>query len=206
METPRSSPIPFEIISEPDMRLIRQIREKLFALVPDYQLSTLETEMDVGAAHLICGLRLQDMLDGRPIDLVHDVAGVGRHLDRENGLFTDCFWPRYAGPGVSPRTAFQVACEMADNWPEASIHLTCNVWKYRLPFFRFTDEDGTVFHVDAACLLHGMQLLLADTDLIPTLPEDKDDLDAWVDWLGQCDADHFDALAQMCCLGEIVYG
>ena len=35
------------------------------------------------------------MLAGRDVDLVHDVAGIARHMDRRTGVVGGCFVPRY---------------------------------------------------------------------------------------------------------------
>ena len=35
------------------------------------------------------------MLAGRDVDLVHDVAGIARHMARRTGVVGGCFAPRY---------------------------------------------------------------------------------------------------------------
>ena len=60
--------------------------------------SPLDIEMDITACH--CNgtpLRLTDMVDAPDADLLHDVCGIARHLDRETGQLRDGFMPRYAG-------------------------------------------------------------------------------------------------------------
>lgn len=46
----------------------------------------------------IIKLRLDDMLTGSDFDLIHDVAGIHRHLEhgKQRAHLTECFLPRYA--------------------------------------------------------------------------------------------------------------
>jgi hypothetical protein len=53
--------------------------------------------MDLTATHLNgCPLKLQAMLDADDLNLMHDIAGIDRHLDRDTGKLTGCFDPRFS--------------------------------------------------------------------------------------------------------------
>ncbi|MHB1297319.1 MAG: DUF6874 family protein [Gemmatimonadaceae bacterium] len=60
-----------------------------------------EVAMDLTCVHAnACPLELQGMLDGREFDLMHDVAGIRRHLNRRTGRLEGHFLPRYAKRGA----------------------------------------------------------------------------------------------------------
>jgi len=53
--------------------------------------------MDLEACHSNgCPLDLQKLLDFPNFDFNHDIGGINRHLDRENGKLKNCFCPRCA--------------------------------------------------------------------------------------------------------------
>ncbi|WP_398473379.1 hypothetical protein [Tardiphaga sp.] len=57
----------------------------------------IETQMDLTATH--CNgnpLRLQELLDADDLNFTHDVCGIYRHLDRNNGKLKDMFSPRFS--------------------------------------------------------------------------------------------------------------
>lgn len=54
--------------------------------------------MDLSAAHVTCPLRLADMVEADDFNLMHDVSGINRHLDRDTGRLTGCFRPRFSAP------------------------------------------------------------------------------------------------------------
>ena len=61
----------------------------------------LDLAMDIEACHCNgCPLRLADLADAAPADLLHDVYGIRGHLDRRTGQLEDCFVPRYACPAT----------------------------------------------------------------------------------------------------------
>ena len=43
-----------------------------------------------------CALNLQGLLEGRVIDLMHDVGGIHDTVSRETGKIIGHFWPRFA--------------------------------------------------------------------------------------------------------------
>lgn len=57
----------------------------------------LTVSMDLTACHANgCPLDLDGMLSCSASDLIHDVAGISAHIDRQTGQLRDCFMPRYA--------------------------------------------------------------------------------------------------------------
>lgn len=53
--------------------------------------------MDLSACQAgICRLDLHRLLAARDGDFAHDVFGISRHLDREEGVLTGHFLPRFA--------------------------------------------------------------------------------------------------------------
>lgn len=73
----------------------RAIAEATLAKLP--RIDPLQLEMDITATH--CNgnpLRLEDMLTAPVMDLMHDIVGIRRHLDRKTGKLGDCFSPRYS--------------------------------------------------------------------------------------------------------------
>jgi hypothetical protein len=62
----------------------------------DPTLDTLRTQMDLEACHSTCPLDLDRMLTAKQSDLMHDIGGIRRHLDRDTGELRDCFVPRFA--------------------------------------------------------------------------------------------------------------
>lgn len=55
------------------------------------------TVMDLAACHANgCPLDFQRMSEADNFNLMHDVAGIARHIDRTTGKLTDCFLPRFA--------------------------------------------------------------------------------------------------------------
>jgi hypothetical protein len=52
--------------------------------------------MDIEAAHIVCPLRLNDLLGASDSNFAHDIGGIRRHLNRETGELEGCFLPRYA--------------------------------------------------------------------------------------------------------------
>ena len=53
--------------------------------------------MDLAACHAnACPLDFKRMANADDFNLLHDVCGIGVHLDRETGTLTDCFLPRFA--------------------------------------------------------------------------------------------------------------
>jgi hypothetical protein len=54
-----------------------------------------DIKMDVLATHLTKPLRLNELLDSRDMDFVHDIVGIERHLNRRTFTLSDGFSPRF---------------------------------------------------------------------------------------------------------------
>lgn len=52
--------------------------------------------MDLLATHYTNPLELSSLAWAKDSDLMHDMAGINRHLDRKTGKLTDGFLPRYS--------------------------------------------------------------------------------------------------------------
>jgi len=75
-----------EIIINRFERLAGPLRQERWGLI-----------MDISACHNgACPLELERMAAAEDEDLAHDVAGIYRHFDRETGMLTECFTPRFA--------------------------------------------------------------------------------------------------------------
>lgn len=71
---------------------------KEYNLDIDYR--PLDAAMDITACHANCPLQLDEMLaaleTAHKSDVVHDLLGIRRHLDRDTCKLMNCFIPRYA--------------------------------------------------------------------------------------------------------------
>lgn len=61
-----------------------------------YSVDRLGVQMDLAAVHLHTPLRLSGLANAEDHDLMHDVNGIARHLNRETGKLENFFVPRYA--------------------------------------------------------------------------------------------------------------
>lgn len=94
--------------------------------------------------------------------------------------------------------------EIYDNFPEASVCLSCTSWKYDRFEFHFTDEDGKNYVVQKEDAIRGLRLFVAalyrgelrGLGLKPGYLKDT----------GEWDSFAFDALNQMAIYGEVIYG
>jgi len=72
---------------------------KIVAIVADGDptCDVMSLDMDLTACHTHgCPLDLDHMAQASRADLMHDIAGIHRHLDRTTGQLQDCFVPRFA--------------------------------------------------------------------------------------------------------------
>ena len=66
------------------------------------RIDEVSTTMDLVVVHTKTPLNLVGMLTEladetkTPVNAMHDIAGIGRYLDRGTGELTECFSPRYA--------------------------------------------------------------------------------------------------------------
>lgn len=63
------------------------------------RIDELSLHMDIAATHASNPLRLDDLEKADDFNFVHDIYGIMRHLDRNTGLLTDCFVPRFSKRG-----------------------------------------------------------------------------------------------------------
>ena len=83
-----------------ESNLIREIVERVsrtLKLKKQRQYFTnMDLQMDLEAYH--CNgnpLRLHDLLNADDFNLMHDVVGISRHIDRETGKLQNYFLPRF---------------------------------------------------------------------------------------------------------------
>jgi hypothetical protein len=82
-----------------DLGLILKVVERAMAMDLFSGTSRLGLEMDISACHANGNpLDLQRLLDADGLNFVHDVAGIGSHLDRRTGKLEGCFRPRFSVP------------------------------------------------------------------------------------------------------------
>ena len=85
-------------VSPEEKVLIDKIIERVGQIWPTADRTS--TAMDLVATHNhICKLRLEDLLNASDFNFAHDVAGIGRHLDRRRLVLMRGFWPRFAVRG-----------------------------------------------------------------------------------------------------------
>ena len=91
-------------LNDADMTLAMTIARSASNLARNagQDISPLEFVLDLATTHNhACPLDFAAMATGNPADVAHDVFGIRRHLDRETGLLTDCFLPRFAARQVA---------------------------------------------------------------------------------------------------------
>lgn len=83
-------------VSTEDLSLIKRIVARCKTLHSNLGPGeTLSLEMDLAAVHLNdTPLNLHKLLSADAFNLVHDVFGIQRHIDRRTGKLTDHFFPR----------------------------------------------------------------------------------------------------------------
>lgn len=84
-----------------DAALIDQIVDRVeeLSLAQGHDLDRLSTEMDLRAVHANhCPLDLEKLVKADNFNLLHDVFGIARHLDRKTGKLRDFFDPRCSLP------------------------------------------------------------------------------------------------------------
>ena len=77
-----------------DASLIDKIVDRV-AEVSKCGISASDTTMDLLCVHNSYPLDLKGLLESRDFDLLHDVFGIAKHLNRETGELMNCFLPRY---------------------------------------------------------------------------------------------------------------
>ncbi len=112
---------------------------------------------------------------------------------------------------VSDDTLEYLAGEIFSNFPECSLSLECRRWRYETFDYVFHDhEEGKTYKVDKAKAVEGVKkylLYILEGGRASNAPPfaNVESRDAWEKWLCNCDADDFDAVAQLAVFGEIIY-
>lgn len=91
-----------------ELKLIRAIAERTAAVVATHgrEVDPTTFVMDLLATHgESCRLDLDRLYAADDFNLLHDVLGINRHLDRETYELRDCFWPRFALPAAQQPSA-----------------------------------------------------------------------------------------------------
>lgn len=91
-------------IGEEDAPYVKIIVERALAIYTrnNVQRSVMDITMDIIATHLNgCPLDLKRMSEADDFNLMHDVNGINRHIDRRNAQLRDCFLPRFRLPAES---------------------------------------------------------------------------------------------------------
>jgi hypothetical protein len=84
-------------VSRRDAALIKRIVSR--AIKEGFGGDRTELEMDITATHANgCPLRLRELLEADAFNFNHDVYGIHRRIDRNNGQLTSFFQPRFAVP------------------------------------------------------------------------------------------------------------
>jgi len=95
-------------VSVADAGYIKDIAQRVVdwgdANMRGHRMKMLDVIMDLTAVHANgCPLYLATLAQGARIsDVMHDVVGISRHLDRKTGKLQDGFLPRYAIPEKRP--------------------------------------------------------------------------------------------------------
>lgn len=89
------------VVSDNDREHIKVIADRMVSIAANagHVLDHLETCMDIIACHNHgCPLDLARLADADDFNIVHDVGGIAKHLNRKNGQLLNCFRPRFAAP------------------------------------------------------------------------------------------------------------
>lgn len=90
--------ISFDLSAE-DSRLTLGITRRFIALYGKIgpEIRFLDVVMDLRACHANGNpLKLQELLDAKDSDFMHDLCGIQRHINRSTGQLEDYFSPRYS--------------------------------------------------------------------------------------------------------------
>jgi hypothetical protein len=90
--------IAWEKITKNEMATIRQIARRAvkMAKTTGYEIDYQNMEMDITACHISNPLKLYELVSADDGNFGHDVFGIRKYINRENGELTDCFSPRYS--------------------------------------------------------------------------------------------------------------
>lgn len=96
--TPSQDSVSFTCSAE-DRKTCRKIARRARDLLLESRVdrSAMDIEMDIVATH--CNgnpLRLEALLAADDFNFMHDLAGIAKHLNRENGKLENFFSPRFS--------------------------------------------------------------------------------------------------------------
>lgn len=86
-------------VTQDEHDLIVRIADRAQAIAKrlGHKVSKLELVMDLSATHAGgCRLDLKGLLRAPEHELIHDVFGIGRHINRKTGKLENCFVPRFS--------------------------------------------------------------------------------------------------------------
>ena len=81
-------------VNKADRETISKIVDRAVKLYPS--IDKLSVNMDLSAAHIATPLRLKELLEADNGNFGHDVFGISKYINRNNGKMHDCFVPRFA--------------------------------------------------------------------------------------------------------------
>ena len=83
-----------------DQVSVEKIVDRAFELCAHHDIPTgekINLHMDLTACHNHgCPMDLKKLLAAPDFDFLHDLLGIGRHINRQTGALGDCFLPRCA--------------------------------------------------------------------------------------------------------------
>lgn len=85
-----------------EREIIERIAKRAIVLYrkhnPDTDVDELDIQMSLEACHCNgCPLRLTDLEQADDFNLMHDIIGIGSHINQCTGKLERCFLPRFAG-------------------------------------------------------------------------------------------------------------
>lgn len=95
----KRQPHPLDAGRDAALALIQKIADRAVNVYAQHEIRVERKNvlMDISACHFSAQkLRLDDLLAADDFNFIHDVAGINRHLDRDNGRLSDGFSPRFS--------------------------------------------------------------------------------------------------------------
>lgn len=81
-------------LTKDEHKTIQRIIDRLDRINGGHRVDRIGFSMDIDACHMVCPLDLVKLEGFDDANLLHDVLGINRHLNRETGELEDCFLPR----------------------------------------------------------------------------------------------------------------
>ena len=83
-------------MSEQELKIISKIIKRVHNVIVDYPDDNLTLFMDIENCHKQIPLNLKGLLLSDNSDLIHDICGIRRHINRSSGQMEGIFVPRCA--------------------------------------------------------------------------------------------------------------